>query len=499
MSEVILYFTYDGNTVKIQGKRNEYLENIFKRYSSKIRKDINDLFFLCEGKKLNGESKLENINNKDNEINILVNDINNKDHENKEEIIKKNKDIICPKCGEICLINIKDYKIKLNKCNNNHSIENILLDEFNHLQRKNKILNLKCSECNIGINEIYKKKLYKCCNCKINICPLCKSKHEKHDKNHIIIEYELRNYLCNVHGEKYISYCEECNKNLCDMCEIEHTNHNYNSLTKLIINKENNSKELKIKIVNLINEINDIINKLNKIIENMKIYYNLNNNIMNNYNKRNKNFEILMNINNIYNNNELIIKDITEIINENKIENKIKYLYNIYDKMITKDKCFRKRESINSNTVIQKSKKSNYYPKKNYYEKRDKIEDKPSKEDDLKLNCLIKARGLENVGDICYMNATLQCLYHVKQLSEALVNDNKIDEKLELTYSFKKLIEGLAFTNLKQFKIDRRLNRVTGENIKSFKPENFKEVLSKKNPHLKEFKIMILKVLSCIY
>ena len=331
MSEVILYFTYDGNTVKIQGKRNEYLENIFKRYSSKIRKDINDLFFLCEGKKLNGESKLENINNKDNEINILVNDINNKDHENKEEIIKKNKDIICPKCGEICLINIKDY------CSNNHSIENILLDEFNHLQRKNKILNLKCSECNIGINEIYKKKLYKCCNCKINICPLCKSKHEKHDKNHIIIEYELRNYLCNVHGEKYISYCEECNKNLCDMCEIEHTNHNYNSLTKLIINKENNSKELKIKIVNLINEINDIINKLNKIIENMKIYYNLNNNIMNNYNKRNKNFEILMNINNIYNNNELIIKDITEIINENKIENKIKYLYNIYDKMMTRN------------------------------------------------------------------------------------------------------------------------------------------------------------------
>ena len=142
MSEVILNFTYDGNTIKIQGKRNEYLENIFKRYSSKIRKDINDLFFLCEGKKLNGESKLENINNKDNEINILVNDINNKNHENKEEKIKKNKDIICPECGEICLINIKDYKIKLNKCSNNHSIENILLDEFNQnliIYKKKKI------------------------------------------------------------------------------------------------------------------------------------------------------------------------------------------------------------------------------------------------------------------------------------------------------------------------------------------------------------------------
>lgn len=92
------------------------------------------------------------------------------------------------------------------------------------------------------------------------------------------------------------------------------------------------------------------------------------------------------------------------------------------------------------------------------------------------------------------MNATLQCLYHVKQLSEDLVNDDKIDEKLELTYSFKKLIEGLAFTNLKKFKIDRRYNRVTGENIKSFKPENFKEVLSKKILYLKELRLMIQKI-----
>ena len=44
-----------------------------------------------------------------------------------------------------------------------------------------------------------------------------------------------------------------------------------------------------------------------------------------------------MNNNNIYNYNEKIIKDINEIINENKIENKIKHIYNIYDKIITKN------------------------------------------------------------------------------------------------------------------------------------------------------------------
>jgi len=44
-----------------------------------------------------------------------------------------------------------------------------------------------------------------------------------------------------------------------------------------------------------------------------------------------------MNKNNIYNYNEIVIQDINEILNEKKIENKMKFIYNIYDKMITKD------------------------------------------------------------------------------------------------------------------------------------------------------------------
>jgi len=54
-------------------------------------------------------------------------------------------------------------------------------------------------------------------------------------------------------------------------------------------------------------------------------------------NIKNKNHEILMNINNIYNNNEKVIKDIDGIINENQIENKIINIYNIYEKMTTKN------------------------------------------------------------------------------------------------------------------------------------------------------------------
>ena len=169
------------------------------------------------------------------------------------------------------------------------------------------------------------------------------------------------------------------------------------------------------------------------------------------------------------------------ISDKNNLKNEIP---NYTDKLKQNDKSDIKKESLNNDN--QDSKKDNCNEKTGELKQiKDIIEEKPFEEYDLKLNGLIKARGLENVGATCYMNATLQCFYHVKQLSEALVNDDKISEKLELTYSFKKLIEGLAFTNIRKYKIDRQYNRVTGENIKSFKPENFKEVLSRKNPLFK--------------
>ena len=46
-------------------------------------------------------------------------------------------------------------------------------------------------------------------------------------------------------------------------------------------------------------------------------------------------------------------------------------------------------------------------------------------------------RGLENVGATCYMNATLQCFYHVKELSERIINDNLITDKLKLIHKKK--------------------------------------------------------------
>ena len=47
----------------------------------------------------------------------------------------ESKDIINPICKENTLIDIKDYKINLNKCKNNHKNENILLNIFEETQK----------------------------------------------------------------------------------------------------------------------------------------------------------------------------------------------------------------------------------------------------------------------------------------------------------------------------------------------------------------------------
>ena len=333
MEDIILNFFYKGQEVKMQCKRNENMNDIFKRYSNKINKDINNIYFINNGKIINKNNiKLEEIDNKDNAINILVYDINN----NNERIISKQyKDIICPKCGENCLIEIKDYKINLNKCDNKHNTDNILLDEYNNSQIKEEIK--YCDKCFKNKSEIYDNKIYKCYNCNINLCYLCKYNH---NKEHTIIDYELINYICKIHGERYISYCKECEKNICDICELEHNNnHNIIYHKEIIKNKDNNLDELKIKIDQLKNEIKEIINKLNKIINNIDIYFNINKNIFNN-NIKYRNYQILINKNNMNEYNVNIINDIDKIIKEYNINKKFKYLYEIYNKMTNNNKIY---------------------------------------------------------------------------------------------------------------------------------------------------------------
>ena len=107
------------------------------------------------------------------------------------------------------MINIENYKFNFQKCKNGHNRTNLSFEEFENTQKID-MASIKCNKCGKKKSETYKNELYKCIDCNIQICPICKSSHEA---NHKIMNYDNRNYLCNTHNDVLTKYCQDCNKN----------------------------------------------------------------------------------------------------------------------------------------------------------------------------------------------------------------------------------------------------------------------------------------------
>ena len=329
-------FTFNGIETIIQCKKEDKMKDICNRYLSKIEiLDINSLIFLYGGEKINlnltvGElANSTNINR--NEMNILVCEIQKSTINDDKNLKNKSKEIICPKCYENCKIQIKDYKIKLFDCKNDHELNNLSFEEFNNSQFINESI-ITCNNCNnINKNKTYNKQFFKCITCNNNLCPLCKSIY---NDTHKVIDYDKKNYICNIHNDSYISYCNKCKINLCMQCEIKHECHEIIYFKKILPNEEEikkNINEFRKSINELKNNINQIINILNTVIENLEIYFTINYDMIKNYKIENRNYNILYNINEIKNN--CISKEIKKIINENSVINRFKNIFDIYNIM----------------------------------------------------------------------------------------------------------------------------------------------------------------------
>ena len=200
---------------------------------------------------------------------ILV--CNNNNGENENKVVSN--EIICPTCKENTLINLRDFQIDLHGCKNRHKIENISLYEFENSQKID-LSTIICDECRINNrSNSYNHKFYFCNTCEKNLCPVCESKH---DKNHNIINYEDKNYLCKKHNDKYIQFCKQRKGNICFSCKNYHNNHSFIELVNLVPNKDellkgmNYMRQLINKFKNNIEEIKKIINK---VLDNIEIYY----------------------------------------------------------------------------------------------------------------------------------------------------------------------------------------------------------------------------------
>ena len=63
MEDIILNFDYNGQEVKMQCKKNENMNDIFKRYTNNINKNINDIYFINKYKFIIYKYIYYNINN----------------------------------------------------------------------------------------------------------------------------------------------------------------------------------------------------------------------------------------------------------------------------------------------------------------------------------------------------------------------------------------------------------------------------------------------------
>ena len=316
MDNQIVYFEYEGITTNIYCTEKERMGEIVQKFCTKVGVDKSSICCLYSGNILDEKMTLENLKKSKNfsgKISILVTGLSDPDDITKKVELTKSPQIICPECKEIAQIIFKNYKISI-KCKNNQIIKNIFLKDFPKTQLidESKII---CGLCKLkNIKNSYNKEFFYCLNCKQNLCPLCNSNHSQ---NHNVIKYPQKNFTCPEHEDSYFLYCKICKKNLCSGCENDHTECETVTLGKLIPNKrdiEKRMNELKENINKLKDEIKKINDVLDIFLENMSIYYEINNNINKSFNIKLKNYETLTNLNEI--NNKEILNDLTKIINE---------------------------------------------------------------------------------------------------------------------------------------------------------------------------------------
>ena len=196
-------FNYESKKTTIQCNPDDTMESIINKLLKKIENTSKDLFFLYDGKLLEPKKTFnETANNFDKSINKMNVIVNNKLQEEKNDsYLQKSKYIICPQCNENIFFKIKNFKITLEECKNSHKINDILFSEF--LKNQNiDLKKIKCEICKkVDKSETFKNQLYICHSCNISLCPLCKSCH---DKEHHIIDYDLKDFSCKEHNESYI-------------------------------------------------------------------------------------------------------------------------------------------------------------------------------------------------------------------------------------------------------------------------------------------------------
>ena len=287
-------FTYNSIDTIIQYSPNETLNQVISRFIQVSGLDANRILFLYSGRIIEPNMTVQRITPSNNAILVIDKE------ENENNIIVNSSHIICPKCKTNSRIKIDKYKISLYGCDKMHNISDLLFDEFDESQKIN-ISQIKCNACNNNNNKgnSYNHEFFTCFTCNKNLCQLCKSVH---NQNHMINNYDLKNFFCKKHNDKYIKFCEDCNLNICLFCHLEHKGHRLVDFGN-ILGEESKIEQVKNRIDKIKNFINNQIKIYNKVKDNLNILENICEKINNYYLKYNNimcyNYQTIKNLDEI--------------------------------------------------------------------------------------------------------------------------------------------------------------------------------------------------------
>ena len=429
-----LEFQFNSLKTIINSNKDAKMKEICQKFCITANTSLDEVLFLYNGKVLKDELELtiQKVSNKEddlrNKMSIIVQEIKHEENIIQKENPKfiKSKNVICPQCGEIGKISIEDYTFEISKCKNSHKssikVNKLLNKLFVDISK------ISCDDCKIKKNKVGQNNFFRCNLCQKNLCSSCKSKH---NKEHIIIKHDEKDFICESHNEKYISYCKKCNKNLCKECLNEHKKDDIADFSNILADNEINNNDLKTNLDDVKKNLECIkmrwkifSAKFQEVIYYFEDYYNFYNHILTNYDINNIRYETLDNI--IYLKNSRIIKDIDKLNNSNDLKF-LNDILNIHYNITT--------PNINEITMTYKIKqnkenKINLFGKKFVERNKDNCflfikgvktaliseYNFENKQPDDKLK--IKLIGVNNINDISHMFEGCDCLVNVEFLQK---------------------------------------------------------------------------------
>ena len=322
MSNCQIRFQYNQVNVIIQCQRNELMRDIIIRYGTKSMLPVEQFYFLYGGNKINPDLTLNQINDKDNEILVLV--YLKENCKNKEKM-KESDFIKCTKSTNPAIVEFSnDYCIILS--DGKHARKKIKLQEYKSTQMIDQS-KIKCSICSKSKLVSYQSKFYYCFECNKNLCPECQFLHKEH-KN--IVDYSLKYFRCPQHkNQNFICYCLNCKTNLCIICKEQHKEHDKIDFINMF--KKQNKKYIE-KIQKVKELVDSIIDSLKIFEENLDVYMQINEKIKKNLLNMNVNYEIYNSMKNFVE-MSFLERDIDQIINSNDINERFKKIMKMYKMM----------------------------------------------------------------------------------------------------------------------------------------------------------------------